>query len=77
MATFFNYKWCSSMHTSSGTSIISYNGTSLLQPPTGLGKSNLNDKVTVILEQSMLFTMGNHLELSKGGHNGEVTILVR
>ena len=52
-----------------------YSGTSLIRPPTGLAKSELNEEVTIL--QGILFTVEYRLGLSKGDRSGEVTLRVR
>ena len=52
-----------------------YSGTSLLRSPSGLGKSDLNGKVTLL--QGVISTVEYNLGLSPGGCNWEVFLLVR
>ena len=50
-----------------------YSGTSLMQSPTGLGKSDPNGEVTVLQGTNFLLCVEYYLGLSKGDRNGEVT----
>ena len=52
-----------------------YSGTSLIRSPTGLGKSDLNEEVTVLQRRNC--TVEYNLGQRKGDPNGEVTLLVR
>ena len=55
--------------------IFIYSGTSLLRSPTGLGKSDLNEEVTLL--QGVICTVEYNLGLSHGDCNVEVFLLVR
>ena len=57
------------------TCLLWYSGTSLLRSPTGLGKSDLNGEVTLLLW--VICTVEYNLGLSQGDCNGEVFLLVR
>ena len=54
---------------------IHMSGTSLLRSPTGLGKTDLNEDVTLF--QRVICTVEYNLGLIHGDGNGEVFLLVR
>ena len=54
---------------------IWYSGTSLLRPPTGLGKGDLSGEITVLHGPNLLYfcTVEYNLGQCEGNRNGEVT----
>ena len=51
-----------------------YSGTSLLRPPKGLGKSDLNGEVTIL--QGVICTVEYNFGLNQSDCKGEIFLLV-